>query len=142
MAATIWPQTVYLELPRLGLKVYSHHLGDYMRRWLIQLTRGALRLHNIVRSDADPDMHDHPFDFTSFLLTGGYTEELPGSAGTTSRVYHPRFSIVRKRAEDLHRLDLTDGPVWTIVLTGPRRRDWGFMTAAGWVPWREYESRK
>lgn len=39
-------------------------------------------------------------------------------------------------AEDLHRLE-TSRPLWTIVLTGPKRRRWGFQTAAGWRYWRE-----
>lgn len=53
---------------------YAHHLGDYMHRWILRTPWGTLRLHHILRSDDDRHLHDHPFDFTSFLLTGGYLE--------------------------------------------------------------------
>ena len=47
-------------------------------------------------------------------------------------------ALNRKRAEDLHRLDLKHGPVWSLVWCGRRRRDWGFMTEKGWVAHADY----
>lgn len=122
--------------------LFTHHLGDYMQRWILKTPWGQIRLHRILRSDADRFMHDHPFDFTSFLLTGGYTEITPIS---TSKLigqakFWPRFSLVRKKAEDLHRLVL-DKPVWTLVFGGLKRRDWGFFTDKGWVGWEEYQNK-
>lgn len=49
----------------------------------------------------------------------------------------PRLSLVRRAATDLHMLELAR-PVWTIVVTGPRRRSWGFATERGWIHWRDY----
>lgn len=148
---------------RWGLIV--HHLGDYMRRWILRTPWGTVRIHNILRSDLDRDMHDHPFDFTSILLKGGYYETTrwvctdattiePEGRGpfetiwdpqkpytirevVTHERYHPRFSVIRHRAEDLHKLRLTK-PVWTLVISGPWRRKWGFMTPQGWVHWKDY----
>ncbi len=137
-----YPQTTYFHVG--PFRLYRHDIGDYMHRWLLTLPGGKmLRLHHILRSDAGRDFHDHPFDFTSFLLTGGYFEykpitEYPSGKKHKFRLWWPRFSIVRKQAEDLHSLELTK-PVWTLVLTGPRRRVWGFQTPTGWVPWTEYE---
>lgn len=123
--------------------LYAHHLGDYMRRWILRTPCGTLRLHHILRSDDDHHLHDHPFDFTSLLLSGGYTEitpngqlGLPHSSTVLTKIW-PRFSIVRKQAEDAHRLIL-DRPVWTLVVSGPKRRSWGFHTEQGWVNHREY----
>jgi hypothetical protein len=128
------------------------HLGNYMRRWLLRVPVGTLRLHHILRSDADRHMHDHPFDFTSLILTGGYVEHRPGCycealrgavgrhrrlARGICRFYGPG-SIVRRRAEDLHRLELVDGPTWTVVISGRYRRMWGFLTDTGWVPYKQY----
>lgn len=117
----------------------------YMRRWFFWCPWFGIRVHHILRSDADKHMHDHPWDFISILLTGGYTELLPRTDVTPElaarmrpvKRRHPRWSIVRHKAEDLHRLIL-DEPVWTLVLTGPKRRSWGFMTEQGMVPWRTY----
>lgn len=149
---------------RWGLIV--HHLGDYMRRWILRTPWGTLRIHNILRSDLDRDLHDHPFDFTSFLMKGGYYETTrwvcvdagtvapeertksalhPFTAEPGHKVgdvieherYHPRFSVIRRKAEDLHKLRL-DKPVWTLVITGPWKRRWGFMTREGWVYWKDY----
>ncbi len=122
--------------------LYAHHLGDYMRRWILRTPWGTLRIHHILRSDDDTHLHDHPFDFTSFLLSGGYIEETAHPEicdRKYARIPHvwPRFSIVRKRAEEAHRLVLTR-PVWTFVVSGPKRRSWGFHTERGWVNHRDY----
>lgn len=141
----------------------------YMRRWRAIHTRWfGIRVHHIVRSDDDREMHDHPFSFVSVILKGGYVEHRPGCrclrapdgghlarvVGTGCRFRRPG-SFVFRRAEDLHRLDLKrevswidgggamrvvsrDHPAWTLVFRGPVRREWGFQTAAGWVPWFEF----
>ncbi len=140
--------------------LYAHHLGAYMRRWILRTPWGTLRLHRILRSDDDRHLHDHPFDFTSFLLTGGYIEETLGEEPGEVHLSNfseplrdeiaaerlkrrrtlkawPMFSIVRKRAEDSHRLIL-ERPIWTFVISGPKRRSWGFITEKGWIHHGEY----
>jgi hypothetical protein len=112
--------------------------GDvpYMARHYLR--RGydwAVQFHHLLTDDPDPDLHDHPWDFTSLLLTGGYREYSPDGA-----VEFRAPCVVSRRAESPHRLELLDGPMWTLVSAGPVRRRWGFHTARGWVPWREYRS--
>lgn len=112
---------------------YADHLGDYMERWILDLgPLGTIRLHHILRSDEARALHDHPWDFWSLLLTGGYLEVTERGSR-----WWPRWSLVRRRAEDLHRL-VVDRPVWTLVWSGPRRREWGFLVPGeGWLHWRE-----
>ena len=44
------------------------------------------------------------------------------------------LSFTRRRAEDLHRLILPAGTTaWTVFITWPKRREWGFATPQGWV---------
>lgn len=123
---------------KLGpLTFVSDLLTGYMRRRMIWSPWGTLRLHHILSSDAGRDLHDHPWDFTSILLSRGYTEHLPG--GFRSGIKHwPRFSVIKHKAEDLHSLEL-DGPCWTFVITGPVRRDWGFQTSQGWLSHKVYD---
>lgn len=103
----------------------------YMERWYVSEDR-SVRFHHILRSDPDRDLHDHPWDFTSFLLSGSYVEV---SSSGERRFAAP--VVLRREAEFAHRLILDDGPVWSYVVTGPVRREWGFH-AGGWVPWYEY----
>jgi hypothetical protein len=107
----------------------------YMERYYLSADRRH-RLHHIVASDRDRDLHDHPWDFVSVLLTGAYLETT-----AEGEVLHRAPAIVWRRAEAWHRLDLVDGPMWTCVTTGPVRRRWGFHTPGGWVHWRDYERR-
>lgn len=127
----------------------------YMRRWFFWCPWFGIRVHQILRSDADRHLHDHPWDFASLLLTGGYTEIVlrddvgpdtaqklaaMGDVRLMAQRTWGRWSLVRHKAEDLHRL-LLARPIWTLVFTGPKRKSWGFLTEDGMVPWHEYLAR-
>ena len=110
------------------------HDSLYMKRWkLISLRLFGIRVHHILRSDADRELHDHPFDFISVILSGSYTEYLADGTVTTYKA----GSILFRRAETLHRLELS-APVWTFVIRGRIRREWGFMTYSGWIHWTTF----
>jgi hypothetical protein len=125
----------------------------YMYRWIFQIPFGGVRLQKITRSDLERHLHNHPFDFMTIRLWGnGYYEETPayGNGITpenwvemgmpTKLAYHKPFSILFRRANDLHRLSLKDEkPQWTLFIHGPCLQDWGFHTENGWVQWEEYE---
>lgn len=111
----------------------------YMRRWRCVnaprwLGGWGVRLHHIVRGDADRELHDHPFTFLSVVLWGGYLEYRERGP---ARLYRAG-SVLWRRAEALHRLELPGGSTWTLVFRGPVRRAWGFQTARGWVGWRDF----
>jgi hypothetical protein len=128
-----------LKLP-LGFEYRSDLIvRDYMRRWTLYWPSGRMwRLHHILRSDNREHFHDHPMDFTSFILKGGYVEHRPGRP---SVAYHSG-SVVRRQAEDLHALELIGKSAWTFVVAGPVRRDWGFATEDGWVKAGDYDAWK
>ena len=128
--------------PKGAWGLFASHLADYMHRWVLKTPFGSLRLHRILRRDLDRDPHDHPFDFTSLILFGGYVEERhdtrdgkPVNAQTT---FYPAGSILRRRAEDAHRIVYVLPGTLTLVLTSGRKRSWGFCTHQGWIPWRTY----
>lgn len=136
--------------------------GDcYMERWILRTPWGDMRLHHILRSDNDRALHDHPFDFTSIMLWGSYREWLETETERESPVsvqvlfngiaadhttlsceegtWHYAPCILRRKAETLHRLELT-APVWTLVFTEPIRRTWGFKTLLhGWIAGDNYK---
>lgn len=142
--------------------------GDlYLRRWFLyprdkdfgkNVGKGRLYLHKFYRGDEDPYLHDHPWPFTSLILTRGYWEEtefnpmdswygqlwLPASGPdgeSRIRKFYKRFSVLKRPATWKHRVILKDEtPVWTIVKTGVKERSWGFWILGKMCPWRNYQS--
>lgn len=44
------------------------------------------------------------------------------------------LSFTKRRAEDLHRLVVPEGSsAWSLFITWPKRREWGFATREGWI---------
>jgi hypothetical protein len=124
--------------------------GDpYLQRWFLIPHNGFvnLYLHKFCHSDDDRALHDHPWPFLSLIVAGQYRE-----VTETTTVIRRRWSIAARRAHHRHRVELagepTPVPVWTLVLTGPRRRTWGFWcpqdsgTAADarFVPWQQFDA--
>jgi len=141
----------------------------YLRRFYIYPRTGPtednklvprLYLHKFYRGDEDPHMHDHPWPFTSLILTKGYWEETPWDAkddkdweiGETrypswgpdegdwrERKFYPALSILRRPATWKHRVILEKGgQAWTLVKTGVKERSWGFWVKDTLCPWRQY----
>ncbi len=110
---------------------------DYLRRWFLTPRSPGLNvyLHQILRSDEDRALHDHPWDNCSLIISGSYIEHMPDGA---SVIRGPGDSVSR-RAEDLHRLELiNDEPVISLFTTGAKRREWGFACPGGWVHWKDF----
>ena len=139
-----------MRAPVLGFQLYSSHLGDYMRRWVLRVPGGrALRVHHIRRPDKDAELHDHPFAFWSLVLWGWYREERPAAGESPTpgggRVHRIRVAgdLDRLGAAEPHRIThVHPRGCWTLVLTTRRVREWGFWTAGGWTHWREFASVK
>lgn len=108
----------------------------YLLRWYI-LPRNPLLniyLHQFLRDDDDRALHDHPWASLSILLAGTYREITPGG----SRQVWPG-AVIFRRATHAHRIELPGGkPAWTLFLTGPSVRTWGFHCPRGWISWREF----
>lgn len=154
------PKRVVDWIVRRAERTPYFHLAGYMERyWLWRIgnapahsrygVRGAGwfsgRIHHILRSDLDRDLHDHPQDYVTIILRGGYREfraEIIDNRPQIVGRWHGPGTVLFRFAEDPHRLEVPPGTVTTtLFITGPRRRTWGFHTRDGWVPWREYEAR-
>lgn len=128
-------------------EIGRHGAGTYLVRWDVLRNRygtglfahcGKLFVHCFCRSDDDGALHDHPFDFWSLILWGGYHEHAEG----TVRWYGP-LRLLRRPAEWAHRVELPPGKkCWTLVWTSPKRRSWYFHCPKGMVEWREYLARQ
>jgi hypothetical protein len=123
------------------------------RWWVIPRNRWFnIYLHEFVRDDEDRALHDHPWPNCSIPLRNGYIEVL--FAATPRQGLLPREfrrtrrpgSITFRRATTAHRVELlraSDGsgitlPAWSLFVTGPVIRDWGFWCSWGWRHWRDF----
>jgi len=107
--------------------------ADYMKRWWVipRNKKFNIYYHYFFGSDADT-MHDHPWWSISFILRGSYIEHtLKGD------FVRKAGSITFRKATDLHWIEL-EKPVYTLFITGPKVRSWGFQCESGWVHWKEY----
>lgn len=102
------------------------HLGlpecPYVTRWRIEVRGlGSLRLHHWLGADDDRAFHDHPWWFVTFVISGSYDDVTPAG------VEHLTAGSVRYRPA-LHRHTVIPGRggAWTVLITGPRSRTWGF----------------
>lgn len=124
-------------------------IGDpaqpYLLRWhLIPENRYCnVFLHCILKDDEDAVLHDHPWEFLTLLVKGAYREITFASpavahasrdASATDMAHHTRHApaFAMHRARYAHRIDIVRSPAWTLVITGPTRRPWGFFRKEGW----------
>jgi hypothetical protein len=122
---------------------FSHDLvqvggNPYLERWIVWLGIGTLRVHKFWRGDSDRHMHDHPWSFITFPLSPYYEWVDAGSkiVYREVRAFRPHY----RPAEFRHIVDDPAGPIYTIVITGPKKRRWGFWVNGKFVDYHDYES--
>ena len=115
--------------------------GDwYLLRWWV-IPRNKLfniYLHKFLRSDDDRALHDHPWLNCSLLLQGEYTEHSIMAGGVHDKQIYKAGDLKFRRAKTAHRVELHAGPCWSLFITGPVTRTWGFHCERGWRPWQEF----
>lgn len=110
---------------------------DYMRRWWVWPRNRFFNayLHKLGSSDDAMAYHDHPWWNVSIILKGSYREHFHDGTNKVRRAGH----IVFRSALTLHRLEIIE-PVTSLFITGPRVRNWGFLTPdEGWIPHEEWD---
>lgn len=114
-----------------------------LRWWVIPRNRFFnIYLHRFLRSDDDRALHDHPWVNVSYLLDGAYTEVTIAKGGVHHRVRYLAGDLKFRRPSYAHRVELTDGPCWSLFITGPVVREWGFHCPAGWRSWKVFTSER
>jgi hypothetical protein len=137
------------KLGRYRLVPDRHTGADYLHRYYLFLKDRKwfpfnITLHTIVKSD-EPVFHDHPWNYTTIILKGGYWEHVPffdkngKKSGEVSTWRGPGSKISRK-ANELHYLELDEsiGPATTLFIMGRQQRDWGFLNDGKWIQWEKY----
>lgn len=140
-------------------------VGGFARWWAANLY--VIRVHQIVRSDKDPDLHDHPAWNVSVVLRGGYWELVPDLLGSKFpfdtllpddprrpeeaeervnerciRRWRPPGTLVFRGAHTRHKIVLPRGrQAWSLFAVGKKSNEWGFYVRGVKVHWRVYESQ-
>lgn len=113
-------RVVRVPLPRL---TWRQKLGrpecPYAERWIFDAKLFSLRLHHFFRSDDARAHHDHPWWFLTLVLAGSYVDDSPAGQDRLTP------GSIRFRSAH-HRHTVVTSGVWTVLLTGPQQRVWGF----------------
>jgi hypothetical protein len=100
----------------------------HFRRWRLLATPWfSVFVHGIYRKDEEAHMHNHPWNFFSLVLCGGFTEQRHDGVFIRRTWLKGRYN----RAEDFHRIFSLDNdkPCYTLVVVGQERNEpWGFDT--------------
>lgn len=119
--------TLILAPWRWGPFAYHPHewgLGTLMRI-TVKLPFGRKVMLHHFQPHRELEWHDHPWDFTTIVLWGGYTDESLGDWTVGEiRTDHLRMgSVRRRRATHAHRTCSEKGAL-TLVFTSEKKRDW------------------
>lgn len=79
----------------------------FLSRLTIYFKNGSLKLH-LITGDDSPEYHNHPWDFTSFVLFGGYNEWMyahPDHAYVSPKARY-MFTFNTKQHKERHRVEL------------------------------------
>lgn len=126
--------------------VIAGRTGTYLRRWYL-IPRNPifnLYLHRFMESDDDRALHDHMYFNLSIILAreveGRRLYKGPAYIEITRRGSYQRAvgQVIARAPWTMHRITLPAGyegreePVWSLFITGPRIRQWGFLCPQGW----------
>jgi len=116
----------------------------HLYRWVLFRCRWfQIVVHNFVRDDP-PDLHDHAWWNVSIVLRGLLVETTLAPTPWGGEAYTSRYlragDVVLRKAGALHRLRVVN-TAWTLFITGPGRRQWGYDVDGKWVPWQQYDVR-
>jgi len=129
--------------------------NPYLRRWYVVPRNPffSIYLHQFLRSDEDDALHDHPWLFNfSILLCGKYKEQTIRYGGVMRRTVHEAgkwSGLIVRGPWAVHRVELFANEMdlnnvwdpercWTLFVTGPRVREWGFHCPKGWKSFKEF----
>lgn len=126
--------------------------NPYLRRWHV-IPRNPIfniYLHQILRSDDDRALHCHPWCNMSVILRGEYIERVPLRQsqvtgfdyveGHTRDLLRLEGDVTARFGRWRHRLiipEMSQG-CWSLFMTGPVYRRWGFWCRTRWIYWREF----
>jgi len=104
----------------------------FERYAILELSFFSIYIHRIHKSDKDPHLHSHPWNFATLTLKGSYLEKYfntdlfcerqesvrvksPGSFASADRNYFHKIE------------EILDGPVYTLFVTWGKPENWHYL---------------
>jgi len=111
--------------------------GDYLHRYYLLPKNRFLNvyLHRFQEPDPGRDLHDHPWWSLSIVLKGRYEERYADRSEVRNLILGGGIRRIRLRSPTTrHTITwVSPGGCWTVFVTGPKVREWGFHTSGGWI---------
>lgn len=117
----------------------------HFKRWRIWSTKWFnIYLHFINKADEDKHLHDHPWSFWSIILKGAYIELLgeEGQYTPSRQIYRGWLNMSYRTKKVPHMIGAVVKPTYSLVITGPGSREWGYTTEDGWKNHSQYREEK
>ena len=114
-------------------EIVGRHATDIylMRFWISEpqinkkgsfSSRNSLLLHHFLKPDDDSHLHNHPWTGRSTILSGGYIEE---TMEGLKKVKPLDSNCIT--ADKYHRVKSIENNTWSLVHTGDKEGEWGFL---------------
>jgi hypothetical protein len=104
----------------------------------------SARLHLIMRPDHDRELHNHPFDYRTYIVRGYYREKAQhGLYGASFIGQHGAGDSAIGRASKFHRIsEVSEGGVLTLFFMTRNKGEWGFNVGSKFVNSTKYLLRE
>lgn len=145
-----WPDTSVMAEPdeiighnERSRKTHGHDrpvIRPFLKRWFAAPKNRVCNryVHQFLRNDEDRALHDHPWWNLSILLRGQYIEHTIDAGGVHRHTLYSAGDVKFRPPWAAHRVELMDGPngeklpSWSLFITGPVQRKWGFHCPGEW----------
>ena len=104
-------------------------------------------IHNLLVSDEDKHMHNHPWSFFTLLLKGSYEQlfyiksKVGADCGGTIKMYERDSFTMGKNA--YHKITLLTPTAWTLFFAYGKKSSWGYLLDdKSHIDFKDYRSLK
>ncbi|NGP19310.1 cupin domain-containing protein [Devosia aurantiaca] len=120
------------------LHLREERMADHFVKHHVEGLPAAAVFHQFNQADYG-DPHDHPWPFTSFVISGGYMEQVFQLDGSSEMILREPGQSFQIAANHIHRIvDLPLGQCTTIILPGLHERKSGFYQFRDRRAWHRY----
>lgn len=100
----------------------GHKNCPYLIRYILDFYIFSIRLHHWLKSETDIHLHNHPFNFITIVLYGGYIDQ--DSSKLNERMIPGKIRY--RSASHTHHVRVRKGGCWTLMFAGRKKFKWGF----------------